>query len=158
MVRRAASQNLGTLLKNVVNIYGISALAKDGIVASTLLPLYEELSINDQDSVRLQTSENCIAFGKAVSSVTDESSGGSMEEKSQLLDEIGASMLVERILPLVVATIDDRSWRVRWTAASKFAEVVKSFVKLTGALDSLIPAYEKLLQDPEAEVSYSMNA
>ena len=53
---------------------------------------------------------------------------------------------------LVVATIDDRSWRVRWTAASRFADVVRAFSPLEGTMDALVPAYEKLLQDPEAEV------
>jgi serine/threonine-protein phosphatase 2A regulatory subunit A len=60
--------------------------------------------------------------------------------------------LIKRILPLVLATIDDRSWRVRWTAAAKFAGVIYSFDKLPEVMDSLVPAYEKLLQDPEAEV------
>ena len=60
--------------------------------------------------------------------------------------------LVQRLLPLIVATIDDRSWRVRWTAAAKFADVIKAYNPIPGAMDALIPAYEKLLQDPEAEV------
>ena len=60
--------------------------------------------------------------------------------------------LVSHLLPLIVATIDDRSWRVRWTAASKFADIISAYGKLPGVMDSLIPAYEKLLQDPEAEV------
>jgi serine/threonine-protein phosphatase 2A regulatory subunit A len=60
--------------------------------------------------------------------------------------------LIHRLLPLIVATIDDRSWRVRWTAAAKFADVIKAYNPIPGAMDILIPAYEKLLQDPEAEV------
>ena len=60
--------------------------------------------------------------------------------------------LIQRLLPLIVATIDDRSWRVRWTAAAKFADVIRAYNLLPGVMDSLIPAYEKLLQDPEAEV------
>lgn len=60
--------------------------------------------------------------------------------------------LVKRLVPLIVATIDDRSWRVRWTAASKFADVICAFSELPDAMDALVPAYEKLLQDPEAEV------
>ena len=61
-------------------------------------------------------------------------------------------ILIQRLLPLIVATIDDRSWRVRWTAAAKFADVIKAYNPIPGAMDALIPAYEKLLQDPEAEV------
>jgi serine/threonine-protein phosphatase 2A regulatory subunit A len=60
--------------------------------------------------------------------------------------------LIRRLLPLIVATIDDRSWRVRWTAAAKFADVIRAYSTLPFVMDSLIPAYEKLLQDPEAEV------
>lgn len=60
--------------------------------------------------------------------------------------------LVQRLLPLIVATIDDRSWRVRWTAAAKFADVIRAYNPIPGTMDVLVPAYEKLLQDPEAEV------
>lgn len=60
--------------------------------------------------------------------------------------------MVKRLLPLIVATIDDRSWRVRWTAAAKFADVITAYSAVPNVMDSLIPAYEKLLQDPEAEV------
>jgi serine/threonine-protein phosphatase 2A regulatory subunit A len=61
-------------------------------------------------------------------------------------------LLIKRLLPLIVATIDDRSWRVRWTAAAKFADVIAAYDQLPDAMDALVPAYEKLLQDPEAEV------
>jgi serine/threonine-protein phosphatase 2A regulatory subunit A len=65
--------------------------------------------------------------------------------------EFELSML-SRVIPLIVATIDDRSWRVRWTAAAKFADVIAAYDQLPDTMDTLIPAYEKLLQDPEAEV------
>jgi len=89
----------------------------------------------------LQTTENCVAIGKTLSTVTKGSPLSLFEQG-----------LVQRILPLIVATIDDRSWRVRWTAASKFANVITAFDPIPDVMDSLIPAYEKLLQDPEAEV------
>lgn len=73
-----------------------------------------------------------------------------LAKEGPLLDE--ESSLVRRILPLVMSTIDDRSWRVRWTAAAKFANVIAAYDMLPGAMESLVPAYEKLLQDPEAEV------
>ena len=91
--------------------------------------------------MRLQISENCVALGRAVTSLQGDEARIS-----------GTSILIERVLPLVVSTIDDRSWRVRWTAASKFNDVVGAFSSLPGAMDVLVPAYEKLLQDPEAEV------
>ena len=89
----------------------------------------------------MQISENCVALGRAVTSLQGDEASIS-----------GTSILIERVLPLVVSTIDDRSWRVRWTAASKFNDVVGAFSPLPGAMDILVPAYEKLLQDPEAEV------
>lgn len=91
--------------------------------------------------MRLQTTENCVVFGQVMNSLAKE---------EPLVEE--ESSLVRRILPLVMATIDDRSWRVRWTAAAKFADVISAYNQLPGTMESLVPAYEKLLQDPEAEV------
>ena len=147
MVRRVAAQHLGTLLTNLIQGLGAEAISQGGVVESTVIPLYEELASNDQDSVRLQTAENCVAFGKAIGTLCSQSSESSNNNNIE-----DSNTLVKRILPLVIATIDDRSWRVRWTAASKFADVVAAFSDLSGAVDSLITAYEKLLQDPEAEV------
>jgi serine/threonine-protein phosphatase 2A regulatory subunit A len=76
---------------------------------------------------------------------------GKIAKEEGTLNESEAE-LIRRLLPLIVATIDDRSWRVRWTAASKFASVISGFDLLPNVMDSLVPAYEKLLQDPEAEV------
>lgn len=143
MVRRIAAQFLGTMVRNTVEGLGRSTLDEDGVVVSVLMPLYEQFASNDQpDSVRLQTSENCVAFGQVMHSIATQSPP-LRECETQLL---------KRILPLIVATIDDRSWRVRWTAAAKFAQVIQAYDELPDAMDALVPAYEKLLQDPEAEV------
>ena len=49
MVRRVAAQFLGTMLQNVVKASGRSSLEHpDGIVTTTLIPLYEELASNEQ--------------------------------------------------------------------------------------------------------------
>jgi serine/threonine-protein phosphatase 2A regulatory subunit A len=142
MVRRVAAQHLGTMVRNAVTVMGRTTLEPDGKVVTLLMPLYEEFASNEQpDSVRLQTTENCVAFGKVMSTLAEE---GPLRA-SELT-------LLKRILPLIVATIDDRSWRVRWTAAAKFADVIQAYDPLPDAMDSLVPAYEKLLQDPEAEV------
>mmetsp|Transcript_7929 Transcript_7929/g.19493 ORF Transcript_7929/g.19493 Transcript_7929/m.19493 type:complete len:657 (-) Transcript_7929:251-2221(-) len=141
MVRRVAAQSLGKMVGNVVQAAGRSSLEKAGVVTTILIPLYETLSSNEQpDSVRLQTTENCVAFGEEMAKLA--TIGLTDHEQT----------LVQRLLPLIVATIDDRSWRVRWTAAAKFADVIKAYNPIPGAMDALIPAYEKLLQDPEAEV------
>jgi serine/threonine-protein phosphatase 2A regulatory subunit A len=145
MVRRVAAQHLGAMMENVFKAVGRKSLEEEGIVTKLLIPLYEELASNEQpDSVRLKTTENCVSFGKVVGElVTSETEGPLTENELSL---------VQRLLPLIVATIDDRSWRVRWTAASKFSNVIKGYNPIPGAMDALIPAYEKLLQDPEAEV------
>ena len=142
MVRRVAAQYLGVMLQNVVEANGRAALQEDGVVVQVLLPLYEEFASSEQpDSVRLQTAENCVAFGQVMSGWA----------RNGPLQDFEVSLL-QRVLPLIVATIDDRSWRVRWTAAAKFAAVITSYDVLPDAMDLLIPSYEKLLQDPEAEV------
>ena len=165
MVRRIASRNLGRMLYAVASGEGPSCLLPadaqggEGGGAVSILPLldlYEFLAGGDQpDSVRLHTAENCVQFGRAASHLRRSAGTGPDAMSDADSDDAVAPRidgLVRRVLPLVVATIDDRSWRVRWTAASKFADVVKAFSSLDGAVDALVPAYEKLLQDPEAEV------
>ena len=147
MVRRVAAQHLGKMVTNVAESKGKHCVGPDGMLTTTFIPLYEEMASNEQpDSVRLHTSTNCIDFGIAMTKVQ------TLKGRDNL-SVAAADVLVKKIVPLIVATIDDRSWRVRWTAASKFADIVAAFEKLDGAIDHLIPAYEKLLQDPEAEVS-----
>lgn len=156
MVRRVAAQHLGTMVQNVVETFGRDCLAKDGSISEIFMPLYEEFASNDQpDSVRLQTTENCVAFGQVMSGLSSSSEEQTDENSTTTVLEESEVALLQRILPLIVATIDDRSWRVRWTAAAKFAGVIKAYDALpesAGVMDSLVPAYEKLLQDPEAEV------
>ncbi|CAB9509982.1 65 kDa regulatory subunit A alpha isoform [Seminavis robusta] len=142
MVRRVAAQNLGKMVKNVVTVMGRTSLTPTGKVTTLLLPLYEELASNDQpDSVRLHTTDNCVIFGQIMSDIVKDAP---LEH-----DELA---LISRVMPLIMATIDDRSWRVRWTAAAKFNDVISAYDMLPGTMESLVPAFEKLLQDPEAEV------
>mmetsp|Transcript_11423 Transcript_11423/g.12707 ORF Transcript_11423/g.12707 Transcript_11423/m.12707 type:complete len:607 (-) Transcript_11423:318-2138(-) len=149
MVRRVAAHYLGQMVTNIVDVQAEHCVGPDGMLTTTFMSLFEELASNEQpDSVRLHTAQNCVAFGKGMSKVH------ALKGRDNL-NVAAADVLIKRIVPLVVATIDDRSWRVRWTAASKFAEVVAAFEKLPGTMDTLIPAYEKLLQDPEAEVRTS---
>jgi serine/threonine-protein phosphatase 2A regulatory subunit A len=166
MVRRVASKNLGMLFHTVVETTTSSTSSATSTTTTTffdeemdysssLLDLYELLAGGDQpDSVRLHTTENCVYFGKAMTLLCDtiKKSSSSSDDDKVIMIMNHVDTLVKRILPLITATIDDRSWRVRWTAASKFAEVVHAFTTLHGAMDTLVPNYEKLLQDPEAEV------
>ena len=48
MVRRVAAQYLGKMVENVVAAVGRKSLEEDGVVATLLIPLYEELASNEQ--------------------------------------------------------------------------------------------------------------
>ena len=162
MVRRGAARHLGAMLHKAANNH--ESWTEDGLVATIFVPLYETLAGSDQpDSVRLQTTENCVAFGQVLTLLLlqeeedgkEKTDGGSPDNNHNNYPATlrpSEQTLLQRVLPLMVATIDDRSWRVRWTAAAKFADVVRAFDQLPDTLDSLVPAFEKLLQDPEAEV------
>lgn len=95
-----------------------------------LLPAFRSLAADDHDNVRLQTIGNCVAFAEALP--TEEAR-------------------VEHALPLTLAAAADRAWRVRWSVASKFEHVCQAFGPSVTA-SSLCPSFERLLQDPEAEV------
>ena len=62
MARRVAAQNLGEMIRNVVESNGRETLAVDGIITTSLIPLYEELASNDQPvSGRIRCAmKNCI--------------------------------------------------------------------------------------------------
>jgi serine/threonine-protein phosphatase 2A regulatory subunit A len=146
MVRRAAAQKLGTMVEKVVSTSGSYSVGVDGMITTTFVQLYEHLASNEQpDSVRLHTTENCISFGKSMEAIIKSGKGDRMTKDA-------INVVVNRIIPLIVASTEDRSWRVRWTAASKFALVISAFSSMRETMDLLVPAYEKLLQDPEAEV------
>ena len=147
MVRRVAAQNFGNFVHEVVSSCGISTIHKNGLVSKYILPLYSTLASNDQDSVRLHTPTNCISFGSEFVPLL---SNANNEEKKIIEDAINT-----HILPLLISVSNDSEWRVRWTAASKFAEAVKAFSTFNGAVESLIPAYEKLLKDSDSEVSFN---
>jgi serine/threonine-protein phosphatase 2A regulatory subunit A len=156
MVRRIASRNLGSLIYTVAKTIGPSSIAENGPISTILLDLLELLAGGDQpDSVRLHTTENCVCFGNAMAALKERDDDTSIQGANDEFITTRINALVKCILPLIIATIDDRSWRVRWTAASRFAAVVKVFSTLSGTMDALVPAYEKLLQDPEAEVRTS---
>jgi hypothetical protein len=70
-------------------------------VSSDGLPIYRRLEADDQDSVRLLTVEDLIVIAKQLTPA---------EVKEQLLKQIRRS-------------IGDKSWRVRYMAASHFHEV-----------------------------------
>ena len=146
MVCRIASCNLSALIYTVAKTMGLSSITENGPISTILLDLVKLLASSDQsDSVRLHTTKNCVCFGNAMAALKEKIDDTSMEGANEEYIITHCNAFVKHILPLIVATIDDRSWRVRWTAASKFAVVVKAISSLNGTMDALVPAYEKLL-------------
>merc|ERR1712159_822911 len=120
MVLRAVSSHFGNFAKEV----------DQGYVKDELLPSFGKLSLDDQDSVRLLSVDNCVKLAQLFPDKDD---------KENL------------VVPTVRAAAQDKSWRVRYCAAEKFAD-------LAGALgpeitqNDLVGLFVRLLKDSEAEV------
>jgi serine/threonine-protein phosphatase 2A regulatory subunit A len=84
-------------------------------VTALIIPLFRALTSDDQDSVRLLAIENSAAIGELLSP----------EENTQ------------SVLPIVRASVEDRSWRVRFSIA-------KDFFPLSRAMGSQITEAELL--------------
>ena len=80
----------------------------DEDVLSTVIPLFQKLSQDDQDSVRLLTVEVLAALAKRVNE----------GERKELL------------LPAFATLSTDKAWRVRYMVASKYVEV--NAIKISG--------------------------
>ena len=119
MVRRAAASNLGNLAKEA----GLVDVQQE------FLEPFRKLSEDDQDSVRIQTAQNCVT----------------------LANLLPAELKLSRIRPIVVAIANDKSWRVRWSLATHIHSVCLSLgPEITNS--SLIGICEGLLSDNEPEV------
>ncbi|KAK2099453.1 hypothetical protein P7K49_020801 [Saguinus oedipus] len=123
MVRRAAASKLGEFAK---------VLELDS-VKSEIVPLFTNLASDEQiisyDSVRLLAVEACVSI-------------------AQLLSQDDLETLV---MPALRQATEDKSWRVRYMVADKFSELQKAVgPKIT--LNDLVPAFQNLLKDCEAEV------
>ena len=142
MVRRQAANNLAKYVKAMPAT----------IVIEEMIPLFQYLASDDQDSVRLLTVDILIAIAEVVPKEQQSSHGV--------------------LLTALRSLFEDKSWRVRYMVADRF-EKVGSFTlpivkygvysELTGhkiakAVDEevvnrdLVPAFVKLLKDTEAEV------
>merc|ERR1740121_901717 len=95
---------------------------------SELIDVFEKLSKDEQDSVRILAINNCIALGKLK----------------------GNAELHEKILPVVKACAEDKSWRVRYMMADNVKQLCDVFQPK--ATTAIVPLYLKLLSDPEVEV------
>jgi serine/threonine-protein phosphatase 2A regulatory subunit A len=75
-------------------------------LSTLILPLFKALTADDQDSVRLLAIESSAAIAKLLSH----------DENTQ------------HVLPIVRASVEDRSWRVRFSIAKDFYPVRGFFV------------------------------
>lgn len=118
MVRRQAANVLGS----------VAEVLHQETLLSELLEVFEKLSRDEQDSVRILAINNCIALGK-------------------LKDDPDWQA---RILPVVKSCAEDKSWRVRYMMADNVKHLCNVF--RARAETAVIPLYLKLLSDPEVEV------
>lgn len=138
MVRRQAANNLAKFLKEM----------PPHVVIEEMIPLFQHLATDDQDSVRLLTVEVLISIAEVVPKEQQTSHG--------------------TLLTALRNLFEDKSWRVRYMVADRFEKVSK-IVRMSGAMltfviqiakavdeetlaRDLVPAFVKLLKDTEAEV------
>uniref|UniRef100_A0A336M5T6 Protein phosphatase PP2A regulatory subunit A n=1 Tax=Culicoides sonorensis TaxID=179676 RepID=A0A336M5T6_CULSO len=99
---------------------------------SDLIPMFVQLAQDDQDSVRLLAVEACVSI-------------------AQLLQQDDVEHLV---MPTLRQCAGDSSWRVRYMVAEKFTDLQKAVGPEITKTD-LVPAFQFLLKDSEAEVRTS---
>ncbi len=139
MVRRQAANNLAKFVKEM----------PPSIVIEEMIPLFQHLASDDQDSVRLLTVDILIAIAEVVPKEQQSSHGV--------------------LLTALRNLFEDKSWRVRYMVADRFEKVrfpidlfqvtdIDVLLQIAKAVDEevvtrdLVPAFVKLLKDTEAEV------
>ncbi|KAF2107411.1 protein phosphatase PP2A regulatory subunit A [Lophiotrema nucula] len=121
MVRRQAANNLAKFIKTMPAT----------IVIEEMIPLFQHLAADDQDSVRLLTVDILISIAEAVPKEQQSSHGV--------------------LLTALRSLFEDKSWRVRYMVADRFEKIAKAVDEEVVNRD-LVPAFVKLLKDTEAEV------
>lgn len=121
MVRRQAANNLAKFVKEV----------PVSVVIDEMIPLFQHLASDDQDSVRLLTVEVLISIAEVIPKEQQPSHGV--------------------LLTALRSLFEDKSWRVRYMVAEKFEKIAKAVNEEVVTRD-LVPAFVKLLKDSEAEV------
>ena len=120
MVRRAAVSHLGSLC----------AVVDYASVKAELFPVFQRLSKDEQDSVRLLTINSAVHIAKVFKAADN----------------------VVKMLPVLFFLCEDKSWRVRYMVADKFCELSTAMGGQEVKSDELVDKYVRLLQDEEAEV------
>lgn len=123
------------MVKNAVGKDG----GRQGIVLEEVVPLYQALAKDEQDSVRLLAVSSSGSIGCALG--------------------LDGNVCAKVVLPIVSAGSQDSSWRVRHNLAKDFSIVAQSQGFHESAhsahLTELFQNFSRLLQDFEAEVRTS---
>ena len=114
MVRRQAANNLSKFVKEMPAT----------IVVEEMIPLFQHLASDDQDSVRLLTVEILIAIAEVVPKEQQSSHGV--------------------LLTALRSLIEDKSWRVRYMVADRFEKVSNPSLNQQRGADSHFPRSQKL--------------
>lgn len=122
MVRRQAANNLAKFVK---------AGMPPQTVIEDMIPLFQRLTTDDQDSVRLLTVDVLIAIAEVVPKEEQTSHGV--------------------LLTALRHLFEDKSWRVRYMVADRFEKIARAVEDELITRD-LVPAFIKLIKDTEAEV------
>lgn len=93
MVRRQSATKMASFVKEM----------PPNVVIEDMMPLFQHLAQDDQDSVRLLTVDVLVSIAQVVPKEQQASHGG--------------------ILALLRSLIEDKSWRVRYMIADKFEQV-----------------------------------
>ncbi|KAF3059885.1 Protein phosphatase PP2A regulatory subunit A [Daldinia childiae] len=121
MVRRQSATNMAKFVKEM----------PAAIVVEEMIPLFQHLAQDDQDSVRLLTVEILVSIAEVVPKEQQGSHGVLLTSLRHL--------------------IEDKSWRVRYMIADRFEKIAKAVDEEVVTRD-LVPSFVKLLKDNEAEV------
>lgn len=101
MVRRQAATNMAKFVKEMTA----------DVAVDDMMPLFQHLAQDDQDSVRLLTVEILISIAEVVPKEQQSSHGV--------------------LLALLRALIEDKSWRVRYMIADRFEKVIHTSSTIT---------------------------
>ncbi|KAJ6187609.1 hypothetical protein N7519_002517 [Penicillium mononematosum] len=121
MVRRQAANNLAKFVKEM----------QSQVVIDEIIPLFQYLASDDQDSVRLLTVDILIAIAEEIPKEQQPSHGVLLTSLRNLFE--------------------DQSWRVRYMVADRYEKIAKAVHEEVVTRD-MVPAFVKLLKDTEAEV------
>ncbi|KAJ5654362.1 hypothetical protein N7520_011587 [Penicillium odoratum] len=121
MVRRQAANNLAKFVKEM----------QTPVVIDEMIPLFQYLASDDQDSVRLLTVDILIAIAEEIPKEQQPSHGVLLTSLRNLFE--------------------DKSWRVRYMVADRYEKIAKAVHEEVITRD-MVPAFVKLLKDTEAEV------